>query len=106
MRRLYADERWGIVGMPAPKDKVSRALAVQPIWAQEVVWAPARDWAEMVRSEMAMFPKGRYKDLTDSATHAAKWLRDKGLLRRNEELLRERRAVAEKRKKPMVLYPA
>ncbi len=106
MRRLYADERWGIVGMPAPKDKVSRALAVQPIWSQEIVYAPLREWAEMVKNEMAMFPKGRYKDLTDSATHATRWLREKGLLRRNEELLRERRAVAEKLKKPRALYPA
>jgi hypothetical protein len=34
-----------------------------PIWRLD-------DWAEMVSTEMSMFPAGRYDDLTDSASQA------------------------------------
>lgn len=107
MKRLYGDEQWGIEGRQAPKDKVSRALAVQPTFSQEIVWAPATEWADMVQKEMAMFPKGRYKDLTDSTTHAIKWLREKGLIQRPEEISRLERARSEYRSnRPKVLYEA
>lgn len=107
MKRLYGDEQWGLEGRQAPKDKVSRALAVQPTFSQEIVWAPATDWADMVQKEMAMFPKGRYKDLTDAMTHGIKWLREKGLIQRPEEISRLERARSEYRSnKPKVLYEA
>ncbi len=106
MQRLYGGEQWGIEGAQAPRDKVSRALAVQPVFAQQIVYAPARDWADLVKNEMAAFPKARYKDLTDSATHALKWLRTKGLIQRPEEIARLVRARSEFRKKPTPLYVA
>ena len=106
MQRLHAGERWSVHGVPAPRDKVSRALAVQPVFSQELVYCPARDWAEMVKEEMAMFPKHRYKDLTDSATHALSWLRKNGLIQRPEEIARLVRARAEFKKPPPVLYHA
>ncbi len=107
MKRLYGDEQWGIEGRQAPKDKVIRALAVQPTFSQQLVWAPATDWADMVQKEMAMFPKGKYKDLTDAMTHAVKWLREKGLIQRPEEISRLERARSEFRKsRPKVLYEA
>jgi predicted phage terminase large subunit-like protein len=104
MRRLHGDAPWGLEGAQAPSDKVARALSIQPIFAQEIVYAPARDWAEMVKNEMATFPKGRYKDLTDSAAHALKWLRIKGLIQRPEEIASLVRARAQFRKKPAPLY--
>jgi hypothetical protein len=36
-----------------------------------MVYAPDRDWADLVITEMSMFPVGRYKDLTDSASQEA-----------------------------------
>jgi predicted phage terminase large subunit-like protein len=60
-------------------DKLSRALAVQPLFTQGMIYAPARDWSGLVITEMSVFPVGRYKDLTDSATQALKYLRDVGL---------------------------
>jgi hypothetical protein len=39
----------------------------------------------MVKDEMAVFPKGKHDDLTDSATQAIKHLRDSGLIRSDEE---------------------
>jgi predicted phage terminase large subunit-like protein len=59
-------------------DKVARALAVQPMFSQGMVYAPAREWAELVITEMSMFPAGRYDDLTDSSSMALKYLRDHG----------------------------
>jgi len=43
---------------------------VQSIFSQEMVYAPNKDWAELVLMEMSMFPIGKYDDLTDSATQA------------------------------------
>jgi phage terminase large subunit-like protein len=43
-------------------------MAVQPILSQGMVYAPDRIWADLVIMEMSMFPVGRYKDATDSAT--------------------------------------
>ena len=55
---------------PVKGDKVARALAVQSIFSQEMVYAPNKDWAELVLMEMSMFPIGKNDDLTDSATQA------------------------------------
>jgi hypothetical protein len=41
---------------------------VQPIFSQGMIYAPDRDWTEIVISEASMFPAGRYNDLTDSAS--------------------------------------
>ncbi len=106
MQRIYKNERWTTIGRQAPRDKVSRALSVQPAFSQEIVHAPARDWADMVKNEMLMFPKGRYKDLTDSATQAIGWLRAMGLIQRPEEIARLVRARSEFKKPPPVLYHA
>jgi predicted phage terminase large subunit-like protein len=46
-------------------DKVARALAAQPNFANGLIYAPNKDWAELVINEMEVFPKGRYDDLTD-----------------------------------------
>jgi predicted phage terminase large subunit-like protein len=56
---------------PVKGDKLSRALAVQANFANGMVYAPNRDWAELVITEMEVFPKGRYDDLTDSTTQAS-----------------------------------
>lgn len=71
---------------PVKGDKVARALAVQPTLSGGQVFAPAREYAEMVIDEMAVFPKGKYDDLTDSATQAWSYLRSVGLLRTDEEI--------------------
>jgi predicted phage terminase large subunit-like protein len=78
LRNRYGFQGWSIETRPVRGDKVARALAVQPMFSQGMIYAPNRDWAELVMSEMAMFPAGRFDDLTDSATQALKYLRDRG----------------------------
>jgi predicted phage terminase large subunit-like protein len=80
IRRLHGTEGWGVQIVQPHGDKVSRAHAVQPVFSQLLVYAPDKEWAETVMSEMESFPKGRYKDLTDSATQAMKFLRDSGMI--------------------------
>lgn len=65
--------------------KEARAYAAQPTFSQLLVYAPARDWAEDVISEMESFPKHKYRDLTDSTTQAIKHLRDIGLANTDQE---------------------
>jgi predicted phage terminase large subunit-like protein len=106
MKRLYGNETWAIEGIVPLRDKVSRALSVQPVFSQGLVHAPLRDWSDMVKSEMALFPKGRYKDLTDSATQALKWMRVRGLIQRPEDIALLAEARQEYRRNPVVLYRA
>lgn len=99
MNRLYSHENWTTQLEQVKGDKVARANAVVPIFSQGIVFAPTRAWAEMVIDEMSLFPKGRYKDLTDSATQAIKHLRDLGLLQRSDEIQAEEDEAATYRPK-------
>lgn len=85
LRNRYTREDWSVQLCQVSGDKVARALGVQATFAQLLVYAPDRDWAEMTIDEMAVFPKGKYKDLTDSATMAVKYLRDTGMANTDEE---------------------
>ena len=75
----HGTEGWSIQVLPAKGDKVARALAAQPVFSQLMVYAPDREWAQMVIDEMAIFTRGKYDDLTDSATQAINYLRAIGL---------------------------
>lgn len=86
MGHLYGNELWTTQLANVKGDKVSRAHAVVPVFSQNMVWAPVRNWAEMVIAEMEIFPRGRYKDLTDAMTQAIKHLRDMDMLSRPDEI--------------------
>jgi hypothetical protein len=66
------------------------------------VYAPDREWAEMVITEMSMFPAGRFSDLTDSTSQGLKYLRDVGLAQSEEEQ-HEAETETVRRRRP--LYP-
>jgi hypothetical protein len=59
----------------------------------------------MVIQEMAVFPNGKYKDLTDSATQAVKWLRDNGHAPTDEEVLHQEHEAIKLKPKEKALYP-
>ena len=52
-----------------------------------MVYAPNKGWADMVINQCAIFPKSKNDDLVDTTSQALRWLRDMGLLERNEERL-------------------
>jgi phage terminase large subunit-like protein len=96
---------WATQACPVKGDKVARATAVQAVFANLGVYCPTRDWADMVMQEMAVFPNGKYDDLTDSATQAIKWLRDNGFAPTDEEVLYAEEDRIKLKPKEKSLYP-
>jgi len=87
------------------QDKVARVTAVQPIFSQGLVWAPDRDWADMMINELINFPKYKYDDLADTASLALRKMREMGLLQHTDE--REHDLYEEQNRTPVTqaLYP-
>lgn len=98
--RLYGKRKWQTLLWPVKGDKVARTIAVQHLWSGDMrvdpttgvetfaggmIWAPDRDWAQMVIDEMASFPLGAHDDLHDSAVQAINYLRQYGITQRREE---------------------
>lgn len=84
--RLCGAEQFGVTLVdPGSSDKVARAYAVQHMWEAGLVYAPERKWSQIVIDQMATFPKGKFMDLVDTATQAAKHLREVGIARHREE---------------------
>lgn len=106
LKRLHGNEGWSIDLVTPEGDKVARAHAVEPSFAQGVIYAPDREWAEMVIDECASFPKGKYKDLTDSTTQALKYLREYGLISHAQEIEVALTELRMHKPRPKPLYPA
>lgn len=106
IKRLNRDEPWGVQLInPGRQDKVARAYSVQHLFADGLIYAPDRDWADMVITEMAQFPKAKHDDLVDSATQALRWLRDNRMALRHEEQAKEEREAATYKRPAPPLYP-
>ena len=90
IRRLYADEAFSVqLADPKSQDKLSRLYSVQHLFAEGMVYAPDRPWAEAVITQVGQFPRGKHDDLVDTVSAALRHLRDIGLLTRGDERLRE-----------------
>jgi predicted phage terminase large subunit-like protein len=86
MRRLFNHEDWG-VQLVDPKgiDKLSRLYAIQHLFAEGLIYAPDRQWADMVIGQVATFPKGKHDDLVDTVSMALSHLRQTGIIIRGPE---------------------
>lgn len=105
LRNRYGLQPWSVQLCAVKGDKYARALAVQPIISGGGVYAPEREWADMVIQEMAVFPVGRYDDLTDSCTQALKHLRDIGMAPTDQEVAEAERSNVTHRGRASSLYP-
>lgn len=105
LQNRYGRQNWSTQLVPVKGDKVARCLAVQAVFSQGGIFAPIRDWSDMVINEMAVFPAGKYDDLTDSSTQAVKWLRDNGMAPTDEEVLFAQVEEATLKPKLKALYP-
>jgi predicted phage terminase large subunit-like protein len=66
-------------------DKTARAISIQHVFADGMVYAPDKAWADMVIRQCSVFPRGSEDDLVDTVTQAIRYLRDTGfVVRRNE----------------------
>jgi predicted phage terminase large subunit-like protein len=87
-------------------DKVARALSVQPLFSQGLIFAPVKDWSELLINQAATFPKGKHDDLVDSMTMALRYLRDNGMAQNDEEARAEEDERVTHRPRPRKsLYP-
>jgi predicted phage terminase large subunit-like protein len=86
LKRLFWNENF-MVQLVDPKgqDKTARLHSVVPIFAENMIYAPNRKWAEMVIRQVGEFPKGKHDDLVDTVSMAIKHLREIGLLTRSIE---------------------
>ena len=87
IRRIYKNERWMVqLVNPGNMDKVARLHSVVPIFANGLVYAPDKAWAQMVIDQTTQFPKSRYKDIVDTLSQALRHLRETGMLETREEV--------------------
>ena len=105
LQRLHGNESWGVQMRTVVGDKYARAYAVVPMFSQGKVWAPIKDWAEDVIEEMESFPRGKFKDLTDSTTQALKYLREVGMLQMSDEIRHAERERGLHKPQRKALYP-
>lgn len=66
-------------------DKVARVHSIQHLFADQMVFAPDRAYADMVIDQCAVFPKSTRDDLVDSTSQALRYLRDMGFALKREE---------------------
>ena len=109
LRRLYGNEGFAVqLSDPKSMDKLARLYSVQHLFAEGMVYAPDKEWAEQVISQVGQFPKGKHDDLVDTVSMSMRHLRDVGLLTRGVE---HSEAVEQSKSYPqggkdVPLYPA
>lgn len=90
LRRLFNIEDFMVQLVdPKSQDKVARLYSIQHLFAEGLIYAPDRAWAEMVITQCAAFPKGKHDDLVDTVSMGLRHLRELGLLVRGEEFTAE-----------------
>jgi predicted phage terminase large subunit-like protein len=105
LQRLYGREGWSVELCQPKGDKVARALSVEPIFAQGMIYAPAREWAETLIDQACMFPKAAHDDLVDALTQGLLYLRANGLLRFDAETKADELDAVTLRSPKRALYP-
>jgi predicted phage terminase large subunit-like protein len=81
LQRLMRDGEFSIALDEPRGDKVARLHAVSPFFEGGLIYAPDRTWADMVITEVANFPRGKWADLTDCCSGGLGYLRRSGLIR-------------------------
>lgn len=126
--RLYSAATWQTVLVKPDQDKVSRLKAVSHLfsgdyrrladggkdlegkptfidnWAGGVIYAPDRDWAETVITEVADFPYSEHDDFVDTVSQALAWCRANGVVLRKVEYEEAETARNQYRKPSSVPY--
>ena len=106
VRRLYANEKFGVqLYDPKSQDKLSRLFSIQHLFAEGIIYAPDRKWADMVITQVAQFPYAKFDDLTDTVSQAIRHMRDNGLIARAPEKAAELAELQRYRGRQEPLYP-
>lgn len=107
IRRLYGAENFAVQLInPGAQDKVARLYSVQHLFAEGLIWAPERAWADMVITQVGAFPHGKHDDIVDTVSQALRHLRDLGMLQRAPERQQEIEDMRSYQGRPLApLYP-
>ena len=107
IRRLYNNEKFAVqLYDPKSVDKLSRLYSVQHLFAEGMVFAPDKSWAETLITQVGTFPKGKHDDLVDTVSMSLRHLRDLGMLTRGAEFRAEIESSMQfSGKSPTPLYP-
>jgi predicted phage terminase large subunit-like protein len=106
IRRLYANEKFSVqLFDPKSQDKMARLYSVQHLFAEGLVYAPDRKWAQAVITQCGQFPAGKHDDLVDCVSMGLRTLRDMGVLTRAPERLAELEELKRYRGHQEPLYP-
>ena len=103
--RLYGRRRWSTLLNTPKGDKTSRLLSVEHLFAAGQVWAPDKDWAQMVIDQVANFPRAGHDDLTDTVSQGLAWLRTLGGIQTKDEAEDDWLKANSYRKPRRALYP-
>ena len=95
--------RSGFIKSP---DKVARLQTVAHLFAEGLVWAPDKTWADEMINQVAAIPRAAHDDLADSMSQALIYLRRNGWIQRKEERTLEVEEELRYRPKLEPLYPA
>lgn len=104
IKRLFGNEDWStILADPAHGDKVARAYSIQYLFADKMVFAPARDWTDLAIKECTIFPRGQHDDLPDAIFGGIAWLRKNGYIemRRERTISQTEAAMLKKQNEPL-----
>lgn len=64
IRRMFGHEDFAVQLVdPKGVDKLARLYSIQHLFAEGLIYAPDRSWADMVINQTATFPKGKHDDL-------------------------------------------
>lgn len=86
IRRLFGREDWMVQLVdPRGQDKLARLYSVQHLFAESMIYAPDKVWAQAVIQQVSVFPKGKHDDLVDTVSMSVRHLRELGLLTRAPE---------------------
>lgn len=90
LRRLYGSEEFGVqLVNPGAQDKMARLYSVQHLFAEGMIYAPDRAWADQVITQCAQFPRAKHDDLVDTVSQALRHMRTSGLLTRPAEHIQQ-----------------
>lgn len=106
LRRMFGHEDWGVQLVdPKGQDKLARLYSVQHLFAEGLIYAPDRVWADMVINQCSVFPKGKHDDLVDTVSMAVRHIRETGMLVRSlEHIARVEDQMAHAGGPPVPLY--
>jgi predicted phage terminase large subunit-like protein len=108
LRRLYGHERFSVqLFDPKSQDKFARLVSVQHLFQEKLIYAPNKDWAEDVITQVEQFPRGKHDEYVDLTSMGLRYLRERGLISRAVERRAEMDSlVVYPRNQNIPLYPA